>query len=201
MFKKTIITLTGIGLAAAMCACGSDTEVTPLSSADETSLDSVFYFSSDDASYLFLDTSTVTVDENGVYSVAGFSVKLPSEFVSQHVDDLALYASDNEKATVVLSVEEFYNMTAAGLDVEMSVSEYAKLVIKADETIQTPVYPKGDGAYFEYVKDIGDNQYRYFAYAYKGSNAFYLLQFCCAEEDTEQQRTSFETIAESVVVS
>lgn len=201
MLKKTIIALTGLCLAAAMCACGSDTEVTPLSSADESSLDSMFYFSSADVSYPVFDTSTVTVDENGVYSVAGFSVKLPSGFVRQQVDDLALYASDNEKASVVLSAEAFYNMTAAGLDIEMSASEYAKLVIKADETIQTPVYPRGDGAYFEYVKDIGDKQYRYFAYAYKGSNAFYLLQFCCAEEDTEQQRTSFEMIAESVAVS
>lgn len=201
MIKKTALALTGLCLAAALSACNGDTEATPLSSADGASLDSAFYFSSADVSYPFLDTSTLTTDENGVYCVAGFSVKLPSEFVSQQVDDLALYASDNEKATVVLSVEAFYNMTAAGLDIEMSASEYAKLVIKADETIQTPVYPKGDGAYFEYVKDIGDNQYRYFAYAYKGSNAFYLLQFCCAEEDTEQQRASFDKIAESVAVS
>lgn len=201
MIKKTLLAMSGLALAAALCACGADTEVTPLSSADEASLDSTFCFSSIDASYPFFDTSTVTVDENGVYSVAGFSVKLPTGFVTQQVDDLALYASDNEKASVVLSAEAFYNMSAAGLDVEMSVSEYAKLVIKADETIQTPVYPRDDGAYFEYVKDIGNNQYRYFAYAYKGSNAFYLLQFCCAEADTEQQRVSFEKIAESVAVS
>lgn len=201
MIKKTVLALTGLSLAAALCACGGGTEVSPLSSADEASLDSTLYFSSAEASYPFLDTSTVTVDENGVYSVAGFSVKLPSGYVRQHVDDLALYASDNERASVVLSVEALYNMTAAGLDVEMSVTDYAKLVVKTDETIQTPVYQRGDGAYFEYVKDIGDKQYRYFAYAYKGSEAFYLLQLCCAEEDTEQQRPSFETIAESVVVS
>lgn len=201
MKKRTAFALAVFALAAATSACGSDTEATPILSSEEESAEISYFVGSAEVSRPYLDTSNVGVDENGVYTVAGFSIKLPAEFKTQHVDDLALYASDNERATVVLSVEDLSSIYDAGLDTTMSAVDYAKLVVKADETIQTPVYTKGDGAYFEYVKDIGDGQYRYFAYAYKGSEAFYLLQFCCAEDDTAVQREAFEQIEKSVTVS
>ncbi len=193
--KIKLIALVCLAAALALSACEGGTDGTV--SEEESS---VLIMQEESNPYVYIDNSELEIADGGRFSISDFSIVLPESFVRQPVDDLALYASDSKKSTVVLNVESFYDMYKANLDTNITPCEYAKQVIRAQEGLQTPVNDYGDYAYFEYVLDMEQDQYRYFAYAYKGKNAFYLLQFCCNEVDAEQLRPVYEELEATVEI-
>lgn len=138
---------------------------------------------------------------DGVYRVAGFSVTLPSGFKTGRLADFPLYASNGEGDSVALAADAFYRLYAAGFDTGVSAADYALEALKKRDGPTVPVVDEGDRAYFEYTAESDGVKYRYFCYAYKGADAFYLLQLCCKDEDSESHRRVFEGIADSAKVS
>ena len=146
----------------ALFACGgggeetvSDEAVSPAESeAAGISEESASGGSRDINPYPYLGDLETECLPDGVYRIGEFSITLPEEFRYQPVDDFALYASDSENAAVVVSLESFSDLYSMSMDVGMSPCEYAKKIISESGGVKTPVYDRGDTAYFEYVKDL-----------------------------------------------
>lgn len=189
-----------ISALSAVSACNGNEAPPALSSADAQSEESEIVLESIESSYAYMDTNSFEEKENGLYTSEGFSVVLPNNYIRQENERFALYAVEKDKSVIALLAESFYDVLSAGMDANMPASEYAKLVIEADDGVQATVLDKGGNAYFEYVKEMDGEQYRYFVYAYRGSGAYYLLQFCCNDIEADFYREAFEQIEKSVEI-
>lgn len=136
-----------------------------------------------------------SIGESKTFQKDGITLLLTDRFVeleSQSGFD-AYYASDF--CGVLVLKEEF--ALEEGLE-EKPLSEYIKGVIENNG--HTDVKPKNkDGLWF-YVTDKDAEDTRVYSYSYKGSDAFYIVQFVCYLADAKMLEDVIHLWAQAVEV-
>lgn len=196
--RKTIISLCLLTALLSLNACGVDAGDTEHISKEDTAHISIDNISTE---HSFMPSVTESLDVAGnTYTLADFSFWLPSGFTRRAANDLWLFTSEEDGVFIALSTESFEALYASGVDVDISLEEYTKR-LTTKEGIYSLVRLEGDAACFEYTKEIENEAYRYLVRVYKGSGAFYTMQFSCKAADTEANIAYFEAITDSVKVS
>ncbi len=153
-------------------ACGEEKPKTDTGSTVELSFESIVMPESE-------DFVIVTAKE---FTVGKLEMTLPWDMTNQEVDDVELYAY-NEDFVLVVTMESFEDLKASGHSLFNTAADYAKEYI-ANAELQTPMYSGKDGdiAWFEYAQDMDNGRFHYFAYCLMGSDAYYMCQFVCEEK-------------------
>jgi hypothetical protein len=125
---------------------------------------------------------------------SGFTITLTDAFTEmQYAPYTVCYASSN--ASVFVLKEDFESVG----DSEMTVQEYADAAIKTNE-LDCEVISEDGVTYFVFESNLSDGSYTYLAAAYKGSDAYWLVQFACSTEQYESMKPELLKYAQSVKV-
>ncbi len=205
--KKIALILPALLLLISACGDNTPTEsVTPVFSEETIEYSSA---ESDDSSLeetSFSDDTTseeskpVTVTDNR-FVVGKLEMPLFAEFTSQLVDDFDLYAYNDIFALTVVS-EKISDLQANSDKYTVSNAlDYTKLFTK-DMNTGTPIYYNEDctEVWFEYTQHYDYGSYRYFAFCFQGSDAYYMCQFVCDESDADVHRDTIKSCVTDFVV-
>lgn len=124
-----------------------------------------------------LDTGFKHIEQEGFTSC--YSSSQISVFFLR--EDFDLFKTDNEENS------------------DMSLKEYLELVIKANNKDTSPVEENGL-TYFSFINQNKGTDYFYKVFAYKGSRAFWLVQFAVKESQIDKYEEQIDTFAKSVIV-
>jgi len=134
-----------------------------------------------------------------VFSIEGMKITLTDEFVEkQHVSYTAYY--ETSKALVVAIQEEFSMLSSLGIDTNISLKEYAELVISSNKLSNIEVKESDGLVCFEHEKELSGKNYVYFSTVYKANDAFWLFQFACEKSEYDSMKNDFIKWAKSVEV-
>lgn len=140
---------------------------------------------------------SVEQDKTELFVSSGMEMVLPAYFEEHDVDGYTVcYASPT--ATVFALREDF--SLAEGVEA-MTVQEYAELVYLANAAKSPSAITEEEGfplMEYTYRVETSGKDYVYLSAMYKANDAFWTVQFVCAEADYEEYRPQFITWAKSV---
>ena len=114
------------------------------------------------------------------FTNAGLSITLTNKFhEKEHISVTSYYES--EKMMVVVIKENFSLLSRFGVSENSSIEQYLELVISANNH-KANLRKEDDIPYFTYERSDSGKDFKYVATAAKGSNAFYLVQYCVIED-------------------
>lgn len=134
--------------------------------------------------------------EDKIFEKAGLTITLTEAFNEGSAEG---YTACYESlfATVFVLKEPFDSFE--GFE-DYTIKDYERLILEANAS-KNPVSSELEGMpvmeYAFYNKDV-DVDYRYYAVMLKGADAFFMVQFACAEEYYEEFKPHFEEWAKSV---
>ena len=129
------------------------------------------------------------------FAAKGIAITLTSAFKNAKVDGFDL-AYGSEDVAVYILKEDF--ASAEGFK-DYTLKEYGALLCQANE-IATP-FTTADGltsTAYSYTNDQTGETYRYILYIYKGSDAFWMVQFALPEEKLPEYSAQITEWASSV---
>ena len=142
------------------------------------------------ASCGLMGPKTFTVDDLSI-TVKGF-------FTEQNglneAYDLILISPD---AGVMILKETFTELTSAALDTNMSVKDYAKIVMTSNVLEGTPTEEDGL-TYFTYTAEADGTEFTYMGFCFRGTDAYWLVQIYCPTADYETKKPEMMEWAKSV---
>ena len=100
-------------------------------------------------------------------------------------------------AGVMILKETFTEFEEAGLDTDMSVKDYAKIVMKGNGFSGDPIEEDGM-TYFIYTETADGTEFTYMGFCYRGTDAYWLVQIYCPTEDYEAKKPEMMEWAKSV---
>lgn len=129
------------------------------------------------------------------FTKSGMSITLTDKFYEKDVVNYtATYGSTD---VAIMALKEEFSLLE-GLE-NLSLEDYAQLVIennKKDISVE-----KKDGlTYFLYEAEANGKTYSYFSCVYKGTDAFWLIQFSTVADQYEKKSDQLITWAKSVTV-
>lgn len=132
------------------------------------------------------------------FSWQGLTLTLDSSFTTvDTTDESASYANYFKMYVVIITRETFAELSEVEIDTDMTVEEYAKLSIEANEfdaTVQTE-----DGVtYYTYTADVDGTEFTYMATVHRLGEAYWLVQFASETADFETAKPQFITWAKTV---
>ncbi|MBP3666207.1 MAG: hypothetical protein J6K29_04050 [Clostridia bacterium] len=101
------------------------------------------------------------------------------------------------KAGVMILKETFAEFEEVNLDTDMSVKEYAQIVMKGNQLTGAPTEEDGQ-TYFTYTAESDGTEFTYMGFCFRGTDAYWLVQMYCPTEDFETIKPDFMTWAKSV---
>lgn len=134
--------------------------------------------------------------EDKIFEKAGLTITLTEAFNEGSAEG---YTACYESlfATVFVLKEPFDSFE--GFE-DYTIKDYERLILEANAS-KNPVSSELEGMpvmeYAFYNEDV-DVDYRYYAVMLKGADAFFMVQFACAEEYYEEFKPHFEEWAKSV---
>ncbi len=145
------------------------------------------------ASCGLMGPKTFTVDDLSI-TVKGF-------FTEQNglneAYDLILISPD---AGVMILKETFTELTSAALDTNMSVKDYAKIVMTSNVLEGTPTEEDGL-TYFTFTETVDGTEFTYMGFCYRGTDAYWLVQIYCPSADYEAKKPEMMEWAKSVTLA
>lgn len=135
-----------------------------------------------------------------VFSKSGLEITLTTDFTETTVSGYTVCYDSSHAA--VFALKEDFSLLEGSED--MTLNEYAELVQKANSSRSPSAISTKNGIpYFEYTffNESENVTYRYYTTVFKGSNAFWMVQFACADSTYEAQKDNFLTWAQSITVS
>lgn len=138
--------------------------------------------------------------EDKVFSRAGLTITLTDRFTdvtgTEGTEQFTVsYGSEADRVGILALKEEFSIFEAAGISTDISLSEYAQMVI--DGNGQNCRVEQNDGlTYFTY----DNNGFTYYSVVYRGSDAFWLIQFFASVEDYGNMTSNIRRWAQTVDV-
>lgn len=132
------------------------------------------------------------------FTVDGLSITVKGMFSEQNdlneAFDLILISPE---AGVMILKETFAEFEEADLDTDMSVKEYAEIVMPGNSLSGDPTEKDGL-TYFTYTAESEGTNFTYVGFCYRGADAYWLVQMYCPTEDFEATKPDFITWAKSV---
>lgn len=134
-------------------------------------------------------TSVVDADE-AVFTKAGMEITLTEGFTETEMEGFTACYDSTEVAVFVLK-EDFSSVTGFA---DLSLADYADLVHQANSSKSPDAITEVDGLTtmeYDFYNEEEGNNYRYFATMFKGSDAFWLIQFASLDADYEEYKPYF----------
>ena len=103
-------------------------------------------------------------------------------------------------AGVMILKETFDSFASVALDTNMSVKEYAKIVMSGNSLKGDPTEEDGT-TYFTYTEDVDGTEFTYMGFCYRGTDAYWLVQIYCPTEDYMDKKPEMMEWAKSVSFS
>ena len=132
------------------------------------------------------------------FSADGISITVKGFFTEQN--DLAEGFNlilISPKAGVMILKETFTSLEAADLDTNMSVKEYASIVMKGNQLTGDPTEEDGL-TYFTYTKTADGTDFTYMGFCFRSTDAYWLVQIYCPTKDYASMKPDMMTWAKSV---
>jgi len=123
------------------------------------------------------------------FTKAGMTISLTSDFNEKEIASQTAYY-ESQKYIVMVLKEEFTIFESVGISTDISVKEYAELVI-GNNMMATAIEEKDNLTFFKFEKTINGKQFSYFATVHKSSDAFWLIQFACESKNAEDSQDLF----------
>lgn len=134
------------------------------------------------------------------FSKDGFEITLTGAFKETTLENYFV-GYDSQNVAVIVLKEDFTLFDNAA---DITVNDYAKLV-KANNAARNPSAIKtSDGIpSFEYTfKNVQeDTVYHYYATFFKGTDAFWMIQFASKDSEYAEQKENFENWAKTIQVA
>lgn len=146
------------------------------------------------------DTKNPIIDTSKEYSKDGFSIKLDGYFKETELEGVNVFYQGATTGLTALK-EDFKTLNLVGYGENSTLEEYGKLVLKANKFEGQELIPINDNLiYFEYNRTIDDIDYYYLGVVTKGSDAFWLVNFFCADLTKGINKDKFITWAKTIKV-
>ena len=100
-------------------------------------------------------------------------------------------------AGVMILKETFEEFEKADLDTDMSVKEYADIVMFGNGLSGDPTEEDGM-TYFTYTEEVDGTEFTYMGFCFRGTDAYWLVQIYCATADYEAKKPDMMDWAKSV---
>lgn len=133
------------------------------------------------------------------FSKAGLSILLTDDFIETDIiNQTVCYQS---KSTVVTVLKQEYTLLEdAGSSRNITLTQFAQMALdnnkKTAEILQT-----GDFVHFRYNSASNGKEYTLLAFVFRGSNAFWLVQFGCESKYYDKNKNQFFDWAKTITVS
>lgn len=138
---------------------------------------------------LFSGCGSVIADKT--YNVQGMNITLTGRFYEQDiVTQTATYTSTDVVVTVLK--ESFSDLGSSYTN-----KSYMELVARVNN-LNATIEENETYAYIKYNKTVSGKDFYYYATGRKGPDAYWLIQFACLEEETDEHQPDFEKYAASV---
>ena len=132
----------------------------------------------------------------------GMSITLTNKFSESTQEGFTVvYASMTEG--VMVTKESFDSLAAVNITADSTLTDYANIVISANSLTNIEVKTASDNkvTYFTYESTVDGVSYSYVATVFKGTNAFWLIQFSSTTENfNAEMQNTFLGYAASVTV-
>ena len=137
-------------------------------------------------------------EEDVTYSIEGLIITLPGDFIQEELQGQTAYFESNEAIAVILK-EEFTTFEAIGISTDMSLVEYAELLMELYGH-EGDIYELEGLIFFEYEATITGTDFSYFATVFRGDDAYWMVQFACLSDDYDELCEEFVEWALTVEV-
>lgn len=129
----------------------------------------------------------------------GLTIKMPENIEEYKSGDHSVYYFSEECMVSVKQVM-FEELEEAGTgDADTTLEEYIAIVEESNENIQFSKDSYGNWS-VTYSSESDDEKFAYYSTVRKGSEAFWLINFSCMEEDKEVLYPQFEFWANTIEV-
>ena len=135
--------------------------------------------------------------EAKTFTNEGISITLTDVFRKTDVEGFAV-AYDSSKVGVLVTKEAFADIPNADT---LTLEDYAQLVLNVNEDKTSEVKNTDGLTYLEYVAKSNGKNYGYLVCMYRGTDAFWLVQFAVPESDFSDYRASLVDWAKTVTFS
>lgn len=150
----------------------------------------------------FFVTGMLEEKQVQTYSSSGFTIQLPGDFVEKELLNTTCHYVRND-AMVGAIKEDFETLTTMGIATkDSSLNDYMDVVLKTNKTEVKNVKSSKDGKYlyFSYEETVSGKLNYYTAMVFKGSDAFWLVNFACDSKNKEKYKDVFHDWAGTIVV-
>lgn len=139
--------------------------------------------------------------ESKEYSKDGFSIVLDGDFALKEKEGIDIYYESLTSFVAVLK-EDFKTLEQIKLDENSTLDEYGAAVLK-NNSMNKELLDLEDGKYkyFEYDSTVGDQQFYYIGVITKGSDGFYLINFCSEYKNKDEFQPKFLKWAKTIKVN
>lgn len=96
--------------------------------------------------------------------------------------------------------ETFEELASVGYSGEISLEEYAQLLVDAYQLEGEPLTDEYGNVYFTYEQDVQGTSVTYFAFIDKGSDSFWTSNFVCITAEKELYEADFHLWASSIEI-
>lgn len=131
------------------------------------------------------------------FTCEGMTVTLTNRFKEANYEGYTVCYQSSDMIVIVL--KESFSLQA-GLD-QMTVEEYANLVRQANTSKSPSELTKHENFYsmeYTFLNEQENQTYSYFTTMFKGTDAFWMIQFASKEEDYAAHKDTFLEFANSV---
>lgn len=129
----------------------------------------------------------------------GVSLSMEEGFVESSAEGV-LGCYEGELSNVRFAEELFVNLESLGYDPEMSLEEYAWLILGAYQLEGEPMTDDYGNVYIVYTQDIQGYDVTYYAYFTRGEVAFWMTTFMCFAEIAPDMEADFALWASTIQV-
>jgi hypothetical protein len=129
----------------------------------------------------------------------GISITVKGFFTEQNGlnEDYNLILISPDAGVMILK-ETFDSFASVALDTNMSVKDYAKIVMTSNVLEGEPTEEDGL-TYFTYTAESEGQEFTYIGFCFRGSDAYWLVQMYSPSDKFETMKPDFVTWAKSVV--
>ena len=130
------------------------------------------------------------------FSDSGMTITLTDEFEKTEIANFtAAYASDD---VIIFALKEDFTL-AEGLE-ELSLEEYAEIVMEANAIDSASIKNDGGITYFDYVFYNTETKqtFKYYTYVFKTHDSFWVVQFATFEDSHEKYESQIKDWAASI---
>lgn len=130
-------------------------------------------------------------------SQSGMSLYMSDGYTEGVLEGVACYFAAQDSA-LSCTTESFEVFESAGLSSDMSLEEYAQLVIDANGLTGDVLTDEYGNVYIIYSQNIDGSDITYYAFFGRGSDAYWTCNFMCETSQTASHEANFKLWASSI---